>query len=177
MGERHYRVAREAQEILQRNKELQDIIAILGMEELSEEDKTVVYRARKLQRFFSQPFSVAAVYTNMEGRYVPVEKTIEGVEEILKGGVDEIPENFFFFAGDLDEIKEKYANDKRKRDGVSGDTTAAEADADAEGSTHSMETDRFENLTAESNPKESDSFETSEQKATKTQKDTKEQET
>lgn len=175
VGERHYRVARDAQEILQRNKELQDIIAILGMEELSEEDKTVVYRARKLQRFFSQPFSVASVYTNMEGRYVPVEKTIEGVEEILKGGVDEIPENFFFFAGDLDEIKEKYARDKRKRNGEESETAAAEKGGDIEGTTQLKEADQSENLTAESNPKESVLFETWEQNATKTKKETKEQ--
>lgn len=108
VGERHYNVARRAQETLQRYKELQDIIAILGMEELSEDDKVTVYRARKLIRFFSQPFFVSAVYTNMEGRFVPLEKTIAGVEEILNGGVDDIPESMFYFAGDLDEVKEKY---------------------------------------------------------------------
>ncbi len=104
VGEKHYRVARKAQETLQRYKELQDIIAILGMEELSEDDKITVYRARKLQRFFSQPFFVSSVYTNYEGRYVPLEKTVDSVDRILKGEVDDLPENLFFFAGDLDEI-------------------------------------------------------------------------
>lgn len=108
VGERHYKVASLAQQTLQRYKELQDIIAILGMEELSEEDKTTVYRARKLQRFFSQPFYVASVFTNSEGRYVPVKKTVESVEAILNGNADHIPENLFFFAGDLDEIIERY---------------------------------------------------------------------
>ncbi len=108
VGEKHYRVASLAQQTLQRYKELQDIIAILGMEELSEEDKTTVYRARKLQRFFSQPFYVASVFTNSEGRYVPVKKTVESVDAILKGDADDIPESLFFFAGDLDEIIERY---------------------------------------------------------------------
>ena len=113
VGERHYTVARRAQELLQRYKDLQDIIAILGMEELSNEDKLTVNRARKVQKFFSQPFFVAEVYTNMQGRFVPLEKTIEGVEEILNGGVDEIPESLFLFAGDLDEVKRKYAEEKK----------------------------------------------------------------
>lgn len=108
VGDRHYKVASLAQQTLQRYKELQDIIAILGMEELSEEDKTTVYRARKLQRFFSQPFYVASVFTNSEGRYVPVKKTVESVEAILNGDADHIPESLFFFAGDLDEIIERY---------------------------------------------------------------------
>lgn len=104
VGERHYRVARRAQETLQRYKELQDIIAILGMEELSPEDKITVYRARKIIRFFSQPFFVSSVYTNMEGKYVPLEETIDGVERILDGEVDDLDENLFYFAGGLDEI-------------------------------------------------------------------------
>jgi F-type H+-transporting ATPase subunit beta len=108
VGEKHYRVANLAQQMLQRYKELQDIIAILGMEELSEEDKTTVYRARKLQRFFSQPFYVASVFTNTEGRYVPIKKTIESVDAIIRGDADHIPESMFFFAGDLDEIFERY---------------------------------------------------------------------
>lgn len=112
VGDRHYKVASLAQQTLQRYKELQDIIAILGMEELSEEDKTTVYRARKLQRFFSQPFYVASVFTNSEGRYVPVKKTVESVEAILNGDADHIPESLFFFAGDLDEIIERYKKQK-----------------------------------------------------------------
>ncbi|MBR1746712.1 MAG: F0F1 ATP synthase subunit beta [Clostridia bacterium] len=108
VGERHYTAARRTQELLQRYKDLQDIIAILGMEELSAEDKLTVNRARKMQKFFSQSFFVASVYTNMEGRFVPLEKTIEGVEAILDGEVDEIPESLFLFAGDIDEVKERF---------------------------------------------------------------------
>lgn len=108
VGKKHYTVARRAQEMLQRYKELQDIIAILGMEEISEEDKITVFRARKLQRFFSQPFHVASVYTNIEGRYVPREKTIDSVDRIIKGEVDHIPENYFYLVGDLDEVIENY---------------------------------------------------------------------
>ena len=113
VGERHYRVARRAQETLQRYKELQDIIAILGMEELSAEDKITVYRARKIIRFFSQPFFVSSVYTNMEGKYVPVEETVDGVERILDGETDDIDESLFYFAGGLDEIIER----SRKKNG------------------------------------------------------------
>lgn len=112
VGDRHYEVASSAQQILQRYKELQDIIAILGMEELSEDDKTIVYRARKLQRFFSQPFYVASIYTDTEGRYVPVKKTIDSVDAILKGEADHIPENLFYFAGDLSEVFERYEKQK-----------------------------------------------------------------
>lgn len=108
VGTRHYNTAKRAVETLQRYKELQDIIAILGMEELAEKDKLLVYRARKLQRFFSQPFFVASIYTNAEGRFVPLEKTIEGVEAILNGETDMIPESMFFFAGGIDEIFARY---------------------------------------------------------------------
>lgn len=108
VGSRHYNVARKCQELLQRYKDLQDIIAILGMEELSKEDKLTVYRARKLQKFFSQPFYVASIYTNMEGRFVPLSKTIESVEAILNGEVDHIPESYFLFVGDIQEVIEKY---------------------------------------------------------------------
>lgn len=105
VGEEHYNSARKVVETLQRYKELQDIIAILGMEELNPEDKLTVYRARKLQRFFSQPFHVASVYTGMEGRYVPVKNTVESCKAILEGKVDDIPESEFFFIGDLYDIK------------------------------------------------------------------------
>lgn len=108
VGDRHYEVAQRAIATLQKYKELQDIIAILGMEELSSEDKLLVYRARKLQRFFSQPFGVATIYTNMEGRYVPTKKTVDGVEAILDGKCDHIPESMFFFAGDIDEIFQRF---------------------------------------------------------------------
>ncbi len=107
VGERHYRAAKEVQRILQKYNDLQDIIAILGMEELSEEDKTVVKRARRIQRFFSQPFHVAESFTGSKGAYVPLEKTIAGVEEILKGNCDDIPEQYFLMCGSIDDVYAK----------------------------------------------------------------------
>jgi F-type H+-transporting ATPase subunit beta len=104
VGEDHYQVARDVQEILQRYRELQDIIAILGMDELSEEDKQVVSRARKVQRFLSQPFFVATQFTGIEGRYVPVSETIQGFKEILEGKHDDIPESAFLNAGNIDDV-------------------------------------------------------------------------
>ena len=105
VGEKHYRTARRVKETLQRHNELQDTIAILGMDELKPEDKLLVYRARKLIRFFSQPFHVASVYTGMEGKYVPVEKTIDSCNAILDGKTDDIPETEFYFLGDISELK------------------------------------------------------------------------
>jgi len=110
VGERHYTIARKVQAALQRYKELQDIIAILGMDELSDEDKSSVHRARKIQRFFSQPFHVAEQYTGMAGRYVPLEKTIAGFEEIVDGRCDSMPEQAFFMVGDIDEARERARN-------------------------------------------------------------------
>ncbi|MBE5889951.1 MAG: F0F1 ATP synthase subunit beta [Lachnospiraceae bacterium] len=107
VGEEHYQVARAVQEILQKYKELQDIIAILGMEELSDEDKTTVYRARKVQRFLSQPFSVAENFTGVKGQFVPVEETIRGFKAILSGEMDQYPENAFFNVGSIDDVKKK----------------------------------------------------------------------
>ena len=107
VGEEHYKVARGVQEILQKYKELQDIIAILGMEELSEDDKIVVNRARKIQRFLSQPFHVAEQFTGLPGKYVPVAETIRGFQEILEGKHDDIPENLFLNAGIIDEVVER----------------------------------------------------------------------
>ena len=107
VGEEHYKVARGVQEILQKYKELQDIIAILGMDELSEDDKIVVNRARKIQRFLSQPFHVAEQFTGLPGKYVPVSETIRGFQEILEGKHDDIPENFFLNAGTIDEVVER----------------------------------------------------------------------
>ena len=104
VGEEHYQVARGVQEILQRYKELQDIIAILGMDELSEDDKLIVSRARKIQRYLSQPFFVAEQFTGYEGRYVPVSETIRGFKEILEGKHDEIPESYFLNAGSIDDV-------------------------------------------------------------------------
>jgi F-type H+-transporting ATPase subunit beta len=107
VGIEHYEVARGVQKILQRYKELQDIIAIMGMEELSEEDKLVVSRARKIQRFLSQPFSVAEQFTGMEGKYVPLKETVRGFKEILDGEHDDLPESAFLFVGTIDEAIEK----------------------------------------------------------------------
>ena len=108
VGEEHYQVARGVQEILQRYKELQDIIAILGMDELSEEEKVLVARARKVQRFFSQPFFVAEQFTGTTGRYVPLGETIQGFKEILEGKYDEIPEGMFLNAGNIDDVLARY---------------------------------------------------------------------
>lgn len=105
VGERHYKVARGVQKVLQRYKDLQDIIAILGMEELSEEDKLTVSRARKIQRFLSQPMFVAEQFTNTPGKYVPLEETIRGFEEILEGKHDDKPEQAFYMKGTIDEVK------------------------------------------------------------------------
>jgi len=107
VGEEHYKVARGVQEVLQKYKDLQDIIAILGMDELSEEDKLIVARARKIEKFLSQPFFVAKVFTGADGRYVELDKTIEGFKAILEGKVDDLPENAFYMVGDLDEAIEK----------------------------------------------------------------------
>jgi F-type H+-transporting ATPase subunit beta len=103
VGYEHYEVARETQRILQRYKELQDIIAIMGMDELSDEDKLTVSRARKIQRFLSQPFSVAEQFTGMQGKYVPIRETIRGFKEILQGKHDDLPESAFLFVGTIDE--------------------------------------------------------------------------
>ena len=107
VGEEHYKVARGVQEILQKYKELQDIIAILGMDELSEDDKLVVSRARKVQRFLSQPFFVAGQFTGLEGRYVPVNETIQGFKEIIEGKYDDIPESYFINCGNIDDVLAK----------------------------------------------------------------------
>ena len=107
VGEEHYKVARDVQEILQKYKELQDIIAILGMDELSEEDKMVVSRARKVQRFLSQPFFVAGQFTGLEGRYVPISDTIQGFKEIIEGKYDDIPESYFLNCGSIDDVLAK----------------------------------------------------------------------
>ena len=110
VGEEHYQVARGVQEILQKYKELQDIIAILGMDELSEDDKLLVARARKVQRFLSQPFHVAEQFTGLPGRYVPISETIQGFREILEGKHDDIPESFFLNAGNIDDVLARVNN-------------------------------------------------------------------
>jgi F-type H+/Na+-transporting ATPase subunit beta len=107
VGEEHYRTAREVQRVLQRYKDLQDIIAILGIDELSEDDKLVVARARKIERFFSQPFFVAERFTGIDGRYVPLKETVRGFREILDGKCDDLPEQAFMMAGTIDNVREK----------------------------------------------------------------------
>jgi F-type H+-transporting ATPase subunit beta len=110
VGDRHYQVATDVQRILQRYKELQDIIAILGMDELSEDDKKVVARARRLQRFFSQPFAVAQQFTGIEGKYVKLEETVASFERVVSGEFDQLPEQAFFMAGGIEDV---LANAKR----------------------------------------------------------------
>ena len=139
VGEEHYKVARGVQEILQKYKELQDIIAILGMDELSEDDKLVVARARKVQRFLSQPFSVATQFTGLDGKYVPVSETIRSFKEILDGKHDDIPESYFLNVGSIDEVVEKYNADKKEvtvskevNDSEVNDETSEDAEAKTE---------------------------------------------
>jgi len=115
VGDEHYQVAREVQRLLQRYKDLQDIIAILGMDELSDEDKLTVSRARKIQRFLSQPFHVAEQFTGLEGRYVKVEDTVKGFKMLCEGEMDDLPEQAFLYVGTIDEAREKA--DKLEADG------------------------------------------------------------
>ena len=112
VGQEHYDTARAVQRILQRYKELQDIIAIMGMDELSDEDKRTVNRARKVQRFLSQPFHVAEQFTGYQGKYVPLKETIRGFQEIIDGKHDDIPESYFLFAGTIDEVVEKFRGEQ-----------------------------------------------------------------
>ena len=114
VGREHYETARAVQRILQRYKELQDIIAIMGMDELSEEDKLTVNRARKVQRFLSQPFPVAEQFTGYKGKYVPLKETIRSFQEIIEGKHDDIPESYFLFAGSIDEVVEKFRGGEKK---------------------------------------------------------------
>ena len=109
VGQDHYDTARRVQEILQRYRDLQDIIAILGIDELSEEDKATVARARRLQRFMSQPFFVAEVFTGRSGKYVPIKDTIASFREILEGRTDTLPEQAFFLAGTIEDVREAAA--------------------------------------------------------------------
>jgi F-type H+-transporting ATPase subunit beta len=107
VGEDHYNVTRQVQQTLQRYKDLQDIIAILGMDELSEDDRAIVARARKVQRFLSQPFFVAAQFTGLTGKYVPLKETIDGFKQILSGSLDDLPEQAFYMVGNIEEAKAK----------------------------------------------------------------------
>ena len=110
VGEEHYRIAREVQRVLQRYKDLQDVIAILGIEELSEEDKLTVARARKIQRYLTQPFFVSEVFTGRPGKYVPISETVRGFKEILEGKWDQLPEGAFYMIGSIEEAAEQAKN-------------------------------------------------------------------
>jgi F-type H+-transporting ATPase subunit beta len=107
VGEEHYEVAQEVKRILQRYKDLQDIIAILGIDELSEDDKLTVARARKIQRFLSQPFHVAEQFTGLQGKFVPLDETVRGFKELISGKYDDLPEQAFFLVGGIEEVIEK----------------------------------------------------------------------
>ncbi|HLI08652.1 MAG TPA: F0F1 ATP synthase subunit beta [Ktedonobacteraceae bacterium] len=113
VGQEHYDIARNVQKVLQRYKDLQDIIAILGIDELSDEDKLTVSRARKIQRFFSQPFTVAEAFTGRKGQYVPLKETIRGFREILEGKLDQVPETMFYMAGGIDEVYQRYEAEQK----------------------------------------------------------------
>ncbi|MFZ1993264.1 MAG: hypothetical protein WAU75_04080, partial [Solirubrobacteraceae bacterium] len=137
LGEEHFNVANRVKEVLQRYKELQDIIAILGIDELSDEDKVTVQRARKIERFLSQPFFVATQFTGIEGKYVPIAESIRGFKEILEGKHDDLPERAFFMKGTIDEVVAD-AGGGRPDSGRSADSEDAESgsgreSADAEG--------------------------------------------
>src|SRR5688572_3526078 len=136
VGQEHYDVARETQRVLQRYRDLQDIIAILGIDELSEDDKALVARARRLQRFMSQPFFVAAVFTGREGEYVSIKDTVVSFREILEGKADDLPEQAFFLAGTLDEVRENAARLEAGSSGQSGNhgTSTKQAEPAAEAS-------------------------------------------
>jgi F-type H+-transporting ATPase subunit beta len=114
VGEDHYNVAQEVKRMLQRYKDLQDIIAILGMEELSDEDKLTVQRARKIERFFSQPFTVAQQFTGRPGKYVPIAETVKSFKRVLEGEADHIPEQHFFLQGGLDDVITEYETQQQK---------------------------------------------------------------
>ena len=113
LGDEHYAVARGVQKVLQRYKDLQDIIAILGVDELSEDDKILVARARKIQKFLSQPFFVAEVFTGREGRYVKRQDTVSGFKKILDGELDHIPEQMFYMRGTIDEVVAEYEKSEK----------------------------------------------------------------
>jgi F-type H+-transporting ATPase subunit beta len=133
LGEEHFTVANRVKEVLQRYKELQDIIAILGIDELSDEDKVTVQRARKIERFLSQPFFVATQFTGIEGKYVPIAESIRGFKEILEGKHDDVPERAFFMKGTIDEVVAEAGGGKADsgESTDSGDSAAADSGAES----------------------------------------------
>jgi F-type H+-transporting ATPase subunit beta len=144
LGEEHFQVANDVKEILQRYKELQDIIAILGIDELSDEDKQTVQRARKVQRFLSQPFFVAEQFTGSEGKYVPIEETVRGFKEIIEGKHDDLPERAFYMKGGIDEVVEEGRKGETAEEGEEGSDEEGESgpqasDAGSEGASEGEE--------------------------------------
>jgi F-type H+-transporting ATPase subunit beta len=144
VGDEHYTVAQEVQNILQRYKELQDIIAILGIDELSEEDKVIVGRARRLQRFLSQPFFVAEQFTGLEGKFVELDETIRSFKEVVEGKHDELPEQAFYLVGGIDEAVEKARGMSGEEDEESGEEESGEAEARSEDAEEDSEEEGFE---------------------------------
>src|ERR1019366_1881556 len=136
VGEEHFNVANQVKEVLQRYKELQDIIAILGIDELSDEDKVTVQRARRMERFLSQPFFVATQFTGIDGKYVPIAESIRGFKEILEGKHDDVPESAFLMKGSIDEVVEasggKAKSDEDEDSGSSGSSEDSGSDQDSE---------------------------------------------
>jgi F-type H+-transporting ATPase subunit beta len=141
VGEEHYRVATQVQEILQRYKELQDIIAILGIDELSDEDKLTVQRARKIERFLSQPFFVAEAFTGTEGKYVPIEETVRSFAEIIEGKHDELPEGAFYMKGTIDEVVEAGKGSRSGSRSEGSGQRSEDEDSDAAGDSDSEPSD------------------------------------
>jgi F-type H+-transporting ATPase subunit beta len=129
IGEEHYQTARDVQQVLQKYRDLQDIIAILGMDELSDADKLVVNRARKVQRFMSQPFSVAEQFTGQPGKYVTIDETVRSFREILDGKHDDIPEDLFLLSGGIDDVLEKFEKRKAEQTAKAEAKAAAAAEA------------------------------------------------
>jgi F-type H+-transporting ATPase subunit beta len=131
VGERHFSLASKVKSMLSRYNSLKDIIAILGIDELGDQDKLTVYRARKIERYFSQPFTVAEVFTGIEGQYVPLEKTLDGLEDIINGVHDDIPEEAFNLKGDMEDIKAKYAIHLQEEAELAAKTAAMQAAREA----------------------------------------------
>src|SRR5581483_560267 len=150
LGEEHFNVANQVKEVLQRYKELQDIIAILGIDELSDEDKVTVQRARKIERFLSQPFFVATQFTGIEGKYVPIAESIRGFKEILEGKHDDVPERAFFMKGTIDEVVKEARGD-------SGDEDKSDEDDSGESEERSDSEENGDETRSESKADDSDS--------------------
>ena len=144
LGDEHYQVATQVKEMLQRYKELQDIIAILGIDELSDEDKLIVQRARKIERFLSQPFFVAEAFTGTPGKYVPVAETVRSFKEIVEGQHDDLPERAFYMKGTIDEVLEEMKGSGKKK----GEPKAEEAESEAKEESEDEDTSNEQRATS-----------------------------